>query len=96
MGLIYGMRIQKSPKEFGFNRFDLLRLKKALKQVSDKRAFIRLKAVLLVAQGLLIQSVAELFDKSFQIVDDLYTYPVFEDKQEAGVFYLVLLFFADW
>ena len=68
MGLIYGMRIQKSPKEFGFNGFDLLRLKKALKQVSDKRAFIRLKAVLLVAQGLLIQSVAELFDKSFQIL----------------------------
>ena len=62
------MRVQKSPKELGFNRYDLLRLQKALKQVCDKRAFIRLKAVLLVAQGMPIQSVAGLFDKSFQIL----------------------------
>lgn len=68
MGLTYGMRTQKSPKEFGFNRFDILRLQKALKQVCNKGAFIRMKAVLLVAQGMPIQSVAKLFDKSFQIL----------------------------
>ena len=62
------MRLQKTPKEFGFNRYDKLRLQKVLKKVSDKRVFIRLKAVLLVAQGMNTQAVAKLLDKSFQII----------------------------
>ena len=62
------MRKQKSPAAFGFDRFDKARLRKALKEVSDKRTFVRLKAVLLCAEGRSVQVVAKLFDKSFQIV----------------------------
>lgn len=62
------MRKQKSPAEFGFNRFDKVRLAKALKGVADKRTFLRLKAVLLCAEGMPVQTVAKLLDKSFQIV----------------------------
>ena len=62
------MRKQKSPAEFGFNPFDKMRLGKAMKAVTDKRTFLRLKAVLLCAEGVSVPSVAKLFDKSFQIV----------------------------
>jgi transposase len=62
------MRIQKSPKEFGFDRYDKGRLQRGLKRVVDKRTFIRLKAVLLVAQGEPVLSVAKLFEKSFQVI----------------------------
>ena len=62
------MRQQKSPAEFGFNHYDQGRLQKALKTLKDKRTFLRLKAVLLVAQGMRIISVAKLLDKSFQVI----------------------------
>jgi transposase len=62
------MRKQKSPAELGFTRFDRMRLQKALKAVSDKRTFLRLKAVLLCAEGMAVQVVAQLFEMSFQIV----------------------------
>ena len=62
------MRKQKSVGELGFTRFDRLRLQKALKQVTDKRTFVRLKAVLLCAEGMAVPSVAQLLDISFQIV----------------------------
>lgn len=62
------MRKQKSPAEFGFNRFDKLRLCQAMNGVTDKRTFLRLKAVLLCAEGMAVPVVAKLLDKSFQIV----------------------------
>jgi transposase len=39
-----------------------------LTEVSDKRTFVRLKAVLLCSEGVAIQAVAKLFEKSFQVV----------------------------
>src|SRR5437867_4024872 len=54
------MRIARSPAEFGFNRYDKSRLKRALKQAVDKRTFQRVQAVLLAAQGRPISEVAEI------------------------------------
>lgn len=62
------MRIQRSSTEFGFDRYDKGRLQRALNKVTDKRTFLRLKAVLLFAEGMNVQSVAKLLDKSIQIV----------------------------
>ena len=62
------MRISKSPAELGFNRYDVPRLKKALKAVSDKRPFRRLQAVLLVAQGHLINEVSQTIEVSVQSI----------------------------
>jgi transposase len=62
------MRKQKSPEAFGFKRYDRGHLQRALKEVKDKRTFIRLKAVLLFAQGMNIQAIGKLFNKSIQIV----------------------------
>ena len=62
------MRKQRSPAEWGFTRFDRMRLQKALQAVSDKRIFLRLKAVMFCAEGMPVQAVAGLFDKSFQVV----------------------------
>ena len=62
------MRKQKSPAELGFDRYDKGRLQRALKAVSDKRTFVRLKAVLLTSQGMDIASAAKLLDKSVQIL----------------------------
>ena len=62
------MRKQNSPAAFGFDRYDKGRLQRALKEVSEKRIFVRLKAVLLFVQGMDIQSVATLLDKSVQII----------------------------
>lgn len=62
------MRIPQSPAELGFNRYDHQRLKKALKQVPDKRTFRRLKAVLLVAQGRPVHEVAGIIDVSVQTI----------------------------
>jgi transposase len=66
--LAYGMRLQKSPTEFGFDRYDKVRLRNALKRVTDKRTYLRLKAVLLVAQGMSIHEVASIIEKSVQII----------------------------
>src|SRR5215216_6433152 len=62
------MRQQTGPAELGFDRYDKGRLEKALQKVSDKRTYVRLKAILLIAQGMTIQSVATFFDKSLQVV----------------------------
>lgn len=62
------MRIQKSPAAFGFDRYDKGRLQRVLAVVSDKRTFLRLKAVLLVAEGTAIAAVAKLLDRSVQII----------------------------
>ena len=62
------MRQQRTPSEFGFTHYDQARLHKAINKVSDKRIFVRLKAVLLVAQGMNISALAKLLDKSFQMI----------------------------
>jgi transposase len=54
------MRRAKSPAELGFTHHDEPRLKRALKQAIDKRAFQRVQAVLLVAQGRAVSEVAEI------------------------------------
>src|SRR5438046_1373554 len=62
------MRTQKGPAAFGFDRYDKGRLQKVLAGVSDKRTFMRLKAVLLIAEGMNISAVAKLLDRSVQII----------------------------
>ena len=62
------MRMQKSPAEFGFDRYDKGRLQRALHQVKDKRTYLRLKAVLLFAQGMDIHAVAKIIDKSVRVI----------------------------
>jgi transposase len=62
------MRKQRSPSAFGFNRYDKGRLGKALTKATDARIFVRLKAVLLVAQGMPVAQVAKFFDKSRRVV----------------------------
>ena len=52
------MRRQKKSPALCFDRYDKMRLQKALKQISDKRIFIRVKAVLLMAQGMSADAVA--------------------------------------
>jgi len=59
---------QRTPEELGFTRHDQVRLHKAINKVSDKRTLVRLKAVLLVAQGINVSAVAKLLDKSFQMI----------------------------
>src|SRR4029434_9024459 len=54
------MRIAKRPAELGFNRYDVPRLKQALKSAADQHLFQRVRAVLWVAQGDAISEVAEL------------------------------------
>jgi transposase len=62
------MRIAKRPSELGFNQYDVSRLTKALKRVTDARLFQRVQAVLWVAQGDTISEVAELTGVSGQTV----------------------------
>jgi transposase len=62
------MRKQKSSSAFGFDRYDKGRLERALAKATDTRLYIRLKAVLLIAQGMQVSEVAKLFDKSRRIV----------------------------
>lgn len=52
------MRRQKRIPALCFDRYDKMRLQKALKQISEKRIFIRVKAVLLMAQGMSANAVA--------------------------------------
>jgi hypothetical protein len=58
------MRKQKGPSAFGFDRYDTGRLLRAIAKATDTRIYIRLKAVLLIAQGEPISKVAKFFDKS--------------------------------
>jgi helix-turn-helix protein len=62
------MRIAKRPAELGFTRYDVPRLKKALKRVPDKRLFQRVQAALWVAQGHAISEVAALTNVRVQTV----------------------------
>jgi transposase len=62
------MRIAKRPSELGFNQYDVSRLTKALKRVTEARLFQRAQAVLWVAQGDTISEVAELTGVSGQTV----------------------------
>ena len=62
------MRIAKRPSELGFNQYDVSRLSKALKRVTDAHLFQRVQAVLWVAQGDTISEVAELTGVSGQTV----------------------------
>jgi transposase len=62
------MRKQKGPSAFGFDRYDTGRLHRAIAKATDTRIYIRLKAVLLIAQGEPISKVAKLFDKSKRVV----------------------------
>lgn len=51
-----------------FDRFDVTRLQKALHKISDKRTFLRLHAVLLVAQGMGVEAVATIVDKTKRVI----------------------------
>lgn len=62
------MRKQKYAAESGFDRYDKGRLQRALQKVSEKRIFLRLQAVLLVAQGMSIDSVIMVTNKSRRII----------------------------
>ena len=62
------MRKQKSPSAFGFDRYDTGRLHRAIVKAKDTRIYIRLKAVLMIAQGESISKVAQFFDKSNRVV----------------------------
>ena len=62
------MRKQKSAKELGFDCYDKSRLQKVIAQVQDKRTYIRLRAVQMVAEGELISNVAQLWDVTIRVV----------------------------
>lgn len=62
------MRKQRSPQDLGFDRYDKGRLYRALTMATDTRLYIRMKAVLLVAEGMPATEVAQLFDKSRRVV----------------------------
>jgi transposase len=59
-GYTWTMRTAKGPIELGFTRYDRPRLEKALRGATEARAFRRLQAVLLIAQGRPIAEVAEI------------------------------------
>lgn len=60
------MRKQKHLAEF--DRYDKGRLERALQEVSDKRIYVRIHAVLLLAQGMSIDSVVEIIHKSRRVI----------------------------
>jgi transposase len=62
------MRKQKRLVVFGFDRYDKGRLGRALNKVADKRTFLRLRAVLLVAQGMGVYAVAKLLGRSARAI----------------------------
>lgn len=62
------MRTAKRPSELGLNQYDISRLTRTLKRVTDARFFQRVQAVLWVAQGDPISEVAELTGVSGQTI----------------------------
>ena len=62
------MRKQKSASAFGFDRYDKGRLSRALAKATNARLYVRLKAVLLVLQGMSVAAVAKFFDKGRRTV----------------------------
>jgi transposase len=59
---------QKRPSAFSFDRYDKGRLQRAIAKAKSTRIYIRLKAILLVAQGKSVAKVAKLFGKSNRVV----------------------------
>lgn len=62
------MRTPRSSKAFGFVSADQRRLQQLLSHHTDTRTFIRLRSVLLVAQGHSVPTVAAMMGRSAQIV----------------------------
>lgn len=62
------MRKQRSAKELGFDRYDKGRLQKVISQVKDKRTYIRLHAIQMVAEGKVISEVAQLWDLTPRVI----------------------------
>lgn len=62
------MRTQKIPAELGFDRYDKVRLHYAIKQVPDKRTYLRLKGVLLFAEGMDVHAVAKFTGKTVRVI----------------------------
>src|SRR5215210_3823748 len=54
------MRKTQSPAEFGFTGQDRLRLAKALNQAQEAKAYQRIQAVLLIAQGYSVDEIARI------------------------------------
>jgi transposase len=62
------MRRQKSSLAFGFDRYDKGRLQRALAKTTNVKVYVRLKAVLLVLEGMPVTEVAQFFDKGRRTV----------------------------
>lgn len=62
------MRKQKRSTVPEFDHYDVNRLEKALQQASDARVYVRIHAVLLLAQGLSITSVVQIVRKSRRVI----------------------------
>jgi transposase len=62
------MQKQEGSIVFEFDRYDQRRLQSALQKVWDKRTFLRLRAVLLVAQGKAVYTVAKLLGRTARAI----------------------------
>ena len=62
------MRKQRSALELGFDRYDVGRLQKLINQVNDKRTYIRVRSVQMVAEGKPISQVAAILNVTPQII----------------------------
>ena len=62
------MRKQKSAAAVGFDRYDKGRLSRALAKTTDAKLYVRIKALLLVLQGMPVAAVAKFFDKGRRTV----------------------------
>ena len=62
------MRTQERSVTDVFDRYDKGRLSRALKKVKDKRTFLRLRAVLLVAEGMSVSTVAKLLGRTARAI----------------------------
>lgn len=60
--------MRKQKHSVGLDRYDKVRLEKALEEVSDKRTFLRIQAILLLAQGMSIDSVVQIIHKSRRVI----------------------------
>ena len=62
------MRKQGVSLELGFTHHDIQRLKKAMKVAADKRYYLRLQAVLGIAQGMAATKICELIGSSLKSI----------------------------
>ena len=58
------MRKQKSADAVGFDRYDKGRLSRALAKITDAKLYVRIKALLLVLQGMPVAAVAKFFERA--------------------------------